>query len=450
MTGYVSRLGVVSPVASMRASLHGVANVTSGVVKVAFASVGEMSISWLTVPIPDPSSEATRPLRVLLWSPRGAGTQYYGPGSFHYRLYSAAAPGQFEITLVHGLPEQQQFDLFAGQHFLGPLPNHDDPPLSRWRMTKRFLKAADSFLRDRHDAFDVFHGLTGFVSTVQPAACAEQLGLPAVVFLANHQIDLQDTARLQRMLGLARKRRRMAAQCSGIIAMSSAIARELRECGIADNQILRIPMAVDVDRFRPARDAQERSAVRRELGWADRPTLLFVGRLGRRKRPNLLLEAVGAAAAAGHDCQAAIAGPSTDATFMAEMRDRAAALNITDRIIWAGFHEDPAPLYRAADVFALPSANEGMPAAVVEAMASGLPSIVTRISGCEDLITDDQTGKFINPTPAEAADAWLAYLQHDTIRKSHGDAAREQAQREYSTARVLEQYAALFLRLRRH
>lgn len=391
----------------------------------------------------------SRPLRVLLWSPRGSGLHYYGPGSFHYRLYSAASPGRFEVTLVHGLPEQRRYELFAAQHFLSPLPDYDEPPLSRWSMTRRFLKRADMFLKDHHGEFDVFHGLTGFLSTVQPALTGHRLGVPAVLFVANHGIDLQDTAPLQRILQMARRRQKMARQLDAVVAMSSAIANELRRCGIDTRRIARIPMAVDVNRFRPARDTAERTELRRELGWSDRPTLLFVGRIGRRKRPQLLIEAVGAAHEQGIDCQAVIAGPTADEEFLQEMRDRAAALNVSDRIIWAGFHEDPAPLYRAADVFALPSANEGMPAALVEAMASGLPAIVTRISGCEDLVTDNETGRFIEPTAEHIAAVWMEYLRNEPMCGAQGTAARRRAEQHHSTDRALDAYEALFRRISR-
>lgn len=394
-------------------------------------------------------SDSHDPLRILLWSPRGSGTHYYGPGSFHYRLYSSAAPGRFNVTLAHGLEQQSRYELFADQHFLAPISEHTDSALKRWRITRRFLREADAFLEQHRGAFDIFHGLTGFLTTMKPAVTAERLGLPAVIFIANHKIDLADTARVQRMIGLAKYRRKMANKTSAVIAMSSAIERELLDGGIDESRIARIPMAVDINRFRPARDDAERRTLRASLGWPDRPTLLFTGRVGRRKRPNLLIEAVAAAAKLRLDSQAVIAGPSADELFMREMKDRAAVLGVTDRIVWAGFHEDPAPLYRAADAFALPSALEGMPASLVEASASGLPGITTRISGCEDVIIDGETGRFVKPTAAAVAGVWIEYLRDESLRRNHGLAGRNRAIEHYSTGRVLDQYEALFRRIRR-
>lgn len=395
--------------------------------------------------MPEPADQSrSSPIRVLLWSPRGSGTHYYGPGSFSYRLYASAAAGRFDVTLAHGFAEQADYDLFTAQHFIAPLPEFNEPLRTRWWRTRRFCAAAEQFLHQRADEFDVFHGLTGFITTLAPARAAEHLGLPAAAFIANHRIDLHDTAPLQRVLRLARRRQRIARRISAVIAMSSAIADELRSYGIDETRIARIPMAVDTDRFRPARDDAERSAARQQLGWPDRPTLLFTGRVGRRKRPHLLIEAVAAAEQAGLDTQAVIAGPANDAAYVREMNDRAAALGVTDRVIHAGFHEDPAPLYRAADAFALPSASEGMPAAVVEAMASGLPAIVTAISGCEDLVRDGADGRIIEPTAEHIGGAWIEYVRDQSLRKAHGETARAGAVEQYSTAVVLDAYEALF------
>ena len=108
--------------------------------------------------------------------------------------------------------------------------------------------------------------------------------------------------------------------------MSGAIHDEMVSYGIPEDRVARIPMAVDTDRFRPLDDADAKTALRRDLGLADRPTIVFSGSIGRRKRPHLLVEALGRAHAQGLDGQVVLAGPAKDETYAEEIRARARAL----------------------------------------------------------------------------------------------------------------------------
>src|SRR5262249_52852990 len=156
------------------------------------------------------------------------------------------------------------------------------------------------------EQFDIFHGLAAFQTTVEPAYAAQRLGLPSVVFVANHGVEFADKPGLKAILGLPRRRRAMAKQISGLIAMSQAIYDELRSYDIPESKIARIPMGVDTTRFRPSVDAVERQALRGQFGWPDRPTLIFVGGITERKRPHLLVEAIGLLHKRGLECQLAI------------------------------------------------------------------------------------------------------------------------------------------------
>jgi glycosyltransferase involved in cell wall biosynthesis len=387
-----------------------------------------------------PTDGADGTIRVLLWSPAGSGTHYHGPGSFAYRLYSAARPGAFEVTLAHGFSQQPEHDLFVRQHLVAP---YDGRPRRMWP----FILAGRRWLRDHAGEFDVFHGLNCFHPTVAPAFTAEQLGLPAVVFAMNSRVELSDKPGLKGLMGLPRRRRAMVKQLSGIIAMSDAINEELTGYGVPPEKIARIPMGVDPDRFHPEPDEARRRELRRDAGWPDRPTFIFVGAVNRRKRPHLMLEAVALLAQRGVDCQLALAGPAGDEEYVAEMKARAEALGVTPRIIWHGFTEDVAPLLRASDVFGLVSGREGMSAAVVEAMSSGLPAIVTDISGMRDLIDDGVQGRIVDPSPERVADALGEYIGDPQRARAAGEAARRRVEQHYSVGAVVGMYEQLFRRV---
>jgi D-inositol-3-phosphate glycosyltransferase len=124
----------------------------------------------------------------------------------------------------------------------------------------------------------------------------------------------------------------------------------------------RIANGVDIERYRPA-EPDERARLRQELGWDERPRVLFVGRLVAKKGVDV---ALGAAAASGGSFELVLAGPG--------MLDGVASRDVIS--LGALTPERMAEVYRAADAFLLPSRGEGFPLAVQEAMASGLPVVL--------------------------------------------------------------------------
>jgi len=382
-----------------------------------------------------------KPIRVLLWSPGGSGEHYEGPAIFTFRLFSSDRRGRFEITLAHGNPAQARYDLFREQHLIAPL-------VPGWgtRALWRFLRSADRWLTANHDRFDVFLGLSGFEAAVHPASIAQRAGLPSIIFLANHQAELSDKPGLKGLLGLPRRRRAKARRLFALIAMSQAIYDELISYDIPPERIARIPMAVDTEQFRPLDDAAAKTRLRADLGLADVPTIVFSGAVSRRKRPHLLVEALGRAAAKGCAGQLVLAGPAKDEAYAQSIRARADAMGIGDRVVWLGFTRDIARVYQAGDLFGLTSSREGMSAAVTEAMASGLPAIVTPVSGMRDLVDDGVHGAIVEGTEDGVAAAVLRYLEDPALCAAHGRAAREKIVAHHRVEVVLVAYESLFRR----
>jgi glycosyltransferase involved in cell wall biosynthesis len=271
--------------------------------------------------------------------------------------------------------------------------------------------------------------------------------LPAVVFVANHQTQLSDKAGVKRLLGLARKRRRLVKELGGLIAMSKVIYEELKGYGIPEDKIAQIPMGVNTRIFFPAESEAAKSDSRSELGWLDLPTIIFVGGVVRRKRPDLIIDALHILKDRGLDCQLVIVGPEGDAAYSKEMRARATEYHVTDRVVWYGFAKDISRLFRAADYFCLPSSNEGMSAALIEAMASGLPAIVTPISGSTDAVEDDKSGRFVHADANMIADVVGEYVCDSRLAKLHGMAARQRVEERFSSEAVFSAYERLFRRI---
>lgn len=110
-----------------------------------------------------------------------------------------------------------------------------------------------------------------------------------------------------------------------------------------------------------------------------------------------------------------------------------------------GERSDVPDLMRSLDCFVLPSLAEGISNTILEAMATGLPVLVTRVGGNGELIDDGITGQMVPPADSEAmAAAILAYFNDAAMAHRHGAAARQSALERFSLDRMVRDYAALY------
>lgn len=213
-----------------------------------------------------------------------------------------------------------------------------------------------------------------------------------------------------------------------VVANSSGL-RDLAQEFEPDLDIQVIPNGVDTDQFRPASALPEV------------PRILYVGRLAHVKGTDILLEAVRDLKSLSWECVLVGDGPlrETVEQFIVEhgLEDRVSLVGWVER-------ESLPEIYRQASIFVLPSRQEGMPNALLEAMASGLPSVATRVPGSEELILDEETGLLV---PAGAADELrraLEELGHARDRRAKmGRAARRYVENGYSWKKVAHSYLDL-------
>lgn len=173
--------------------------------------------------------------------------------------------------------------------------------------------------------------------------------------------------------------------------------------------------------------------------------LFFHGRLVYQKGLDLLLAALGSMPAAPFELHLAGDGP-----MRPELEQQASTLGIREKIIFHGWMRRPelARALRGADLFVFPSRDEGMPNAVLEAMASGLPVVASAIAGSEELVLPGLTGQLVPSEDAPALAAALAPLLGDIpLLETMGAAGRERVERHYSWSSAATRYLELCARL---
>jgi len=126
---------------------------------------------------------------------------------------------------------------------------------------------------------------------------------------------------------------------------------------------------------------------------------------------------------------------------------------VEDRVVLLGPRLDVPRLLALADVFALPSVSEGMPIAIMEAMAFGLPVVATAVDGTPEVVFNGETGILVPPrSPARLAQALAALIEDAALRKKLGENGRARVEREFTdramARRVDELYRGLLAAVR--
>ncbi len=218
---------------------------------------------------------------------------------------------------------------------------------------------------------------------------------------------------------------------------TAKVARDVERVPAAKLRV--IDNGIDVRGYVP--DAAARGRIRAELKVP--PSACLIGTAGRlvpEKNYGLLLAAARDVLASGA-ARLAIAGDGPEAAALKAAVDPAVA----DKISWLGIRHDIPALLSAFDLFALSSATEGLPIAVIEAMAAGLPVLCTAVGGLPKVVRAGETGLLVPAGDRAAYAAALGELVDDPARRSTlGDAGRVDAAARFSLDRVVDDYLALY------
>lgn len=193
-----------------------------------------------------------------------------------------------------------------------------------------------------------------------------------------------------------------------VLCVSPPLHAECLGWGVPEGRCVLVENGIDAGQFTRLLDAAE---AKRRIGLEpDRPVIGAVGRLSAEKGFDLLIRAVDRLLVGGLDASLVIVGEGPQRP---ELEALVAALGRTDRVHLMGFRADTAEIYEAMDLFALSSLREGLPNAVLEAMAMEVPVVAARIGGLPRLIRHDQDGLLFEPGSVEQLAGALARLLGD-------------------------------------
>jgi len=213
-----------------------------------------------------------------------------------------------------------------------------------------------------------------------------------------------------------------------------AIARD--QFGLDPKKVTYIPNGVDVARFAPGQNLE----YRRARGISDDCVLFgFVGQLRKEKNLTLLLRAF--AAVSEPHWRLAIVG---DGPCFVELKQLASELAISPRVHFDGGMEDPSACFRAFDVFAMSSMTEQMPISLLEAMASGLPALVTDVGDCRQILSAEFPQVVSSGDLSAYGRAMRQFASSWEARRESGRKNRARCVTEFAEDIMIRRYAGLY------
>jgi len=224
-----------------------------------------------------------------------------------------------------------------------------------------------------------------------------------------------------------------------IIAISNIVKQEIvRYYSVPEEKISVIYSGVNIDEFNPENKIKFRDEIRSKCGISKDDTLLiFVGHEFRRKGVEYIIKAV---KLLDKNVKLLVIGKDNLELY----KEIARTLGIEDRIIFIGHSADVKKYYAASDIFVFPSLYEPFGLVITEAMASGLPVIVSKMAGASEIIKDGYDGLLLkNPrNPDEIAEK-IRILLDKELSKKMGENARKTAE-NYTWDRVVRETLDIF------
>ncbi len=298
----------------------------------------------------------------------------------------------------------------------------------------RELLGVRAWLAANHRSFDVINTHSSTDSWLVALSRATIPGCPPIL-RTRHVSTMVNTSFTTRWL--------YRSATAHIVVTGEALRRQLLEQnGIPLEHTTSIRTGIDLDRFRPL----DKAEMRRLLGVPQRTVIGILATLRDWKGHDYLLDALAALRAHFPDLFLLIVG---DGPRRAHLERRTDELGLRDIVRFAGNQDNVEQWLATMDVFALPSyGEEGVPQAIMQAMACGLPVISTRIGAIPEAVVDGRTGSLIPTRDSAALAAAITDLLEDTAKSRRFSAAAvDYARANFGIAQMLDRMEAAFRRV---
>lgn len=367
-----------------------------------------------------------------------------GGPSIHVVLLNAGLdPERYDTLLVsgsEGVTEGSLRDLATDRELrLAAIPELGREIAFRSDLTT-LVKLYRLMRRERPHVVHTHMAKAGFVGRV----AARLAGVPVILHTFHgHVFHGYFSPRKTRLfLGMERLGARLSTR---LITISPRLREEIAGFGVANAEKIEvIPLGFELDAF--ANQPRRTGDFRRSLDIPESAKLVgAVGRLVPIKNLPLLLEAVALARREEPDLHVVLVG---DGELRADLETRAKSLGIAGQTRFAGWRRDLPSVYADLDAVVISSDNEGTPASLIEAMATGCPVAATRVGGVPDLIADGETGRLTpSGNPEALAAALLALFREREQTTGMAEKARQRVLDRHQATRLVDDVDRLYQRL---
>ena len=308
------------------------------------------------------------------------------------------------------------------------------------------------FLLSMRNSFDVVHSHGVYPFALTSIVLSKLLRKKCLVKMTIFGGDDPETI-MGRKLGWLQIK--ILSMADRIISTSSELSESYKKFKLPDKKLVKIANGVDLNKFRPA-DIKEKISLRTKLGLPiDNIIATFVGLINKRKGIDLLIKAWKIIKKRCPNIKLLLIGPnskdstiSIDENYISDLRQVIKQYNLENDICFTGQVAITDQYLRASDLFVFPTRGEGLPNALLEAMACGLPCIATKITCIEDIITIGYDGLLFEPEDFEHLSKFVIWLsQNPEIRKNIGLQARATIENKFSMNIIAAQYSTLYREL---
>lgn len=426
------------------------------------------------VPSPDPASSCTKPRVVAILEYDHP--NFSGAAIQAHRILSRLTQAGHAVDVL--TMADQAASALGGQtrsldgvrvHYLPVARNRDWSSCRRFSPLYRLLETTNRHVR----AYSFHRGIRQFLRDQPPMPTIVQWyvvsefthsvmratrQMPVRHMIQISLIGADDPSSFQRTwLGISTRAKLASFRAAtSVICLSNALLASCRRVGLSDRHLKRIPNGVDLTNF-VSRFAEDNRSAKELLGLsATRRYLIFVGSAIHRKGIDVLIPAFIRFAPTQSDVDLLIVGPHdfsdrtrhdpSRAELVQHLQAELQQAGLTDRVHWIGQVENVSDYLRASEAFVFPTRREGLPNAMAEAMACGLPVIASRLEGITtDLVNEGIEGRLVvGHNPTDYAQTLITLFQAPEQLEAMGRAARERIERDFCLKKIVLDYQRLY------